>query len=535
MKLHHIPLLTVLFVLCYHTAAQASVNIIPLPTQVEEKAGTFTLLDGHTIGYNDASLRPAALYLQEVLTRSTGYDIPIKKGKGTISLTLKKGDAQDESYQLDVTARSVVAVASSYRGITNAIASIRQLLPAEIETDVPTTGVAWTMPAVSITDHPNYAWRGLMLDPVRHFYTVAETKRLIDQMALYKYDKFHWHLIDNEGWRIEIMKYPELTKQGAWRQHNSLDNACLQRAIDQNNPAFRMPATNYKVIDGQPLYGGYYTQDEIREVVRYAAQRGLDVVPEIDMPGHNTIAEQVFPWLSCNGTANGVYCLGKDKTLDFAMNVWNEVFDLFPYEYVHIGGDEVDRTVWNTCDACQKRIKEEKLGGIEQLQAWFTRTMEKYFNAHNRKLLGWEEILDGGVTQTSVIYWWRGDHPDIAQRSTAMGNEVVICPFSFCYFDYGQKDNTLRKIYDGDIVPTDLDEKQQKLIRGLQANIWGEYIPTEARMQFMVFPRALAMAEKAWTPRSDQHWEHFLPRLQQHLRRLEVMKVQYRPLETTMP
>lgn len=216
--------------------------------------------------------------------------------------------------------------------------------------------------------------------------------------------------------------------------------------------------------------------------------------------------------------------------MEFCRRVYKEVFNLFPYEYVHIGGDEVNRTVWNDCQKCQQRIKDKGLKGVEELQAWFTREMEKYFNANGKKLLGWEEILDGGVTKTATIYWWRGDHPDITQRSTALGNEVVICPFSFCYFDYGQDDNTLRHIYDGDIVPTDLNADQQKLIRGLQANIWGEWIPTEARMQYMTFPRALAMSEKAWTPRASQVWDNFLPRLQKHLERLDRMGVNYRPL-----
>lgn len=513
-------------------ALWAKVNIIPLPTQVKETGSSFVLKDGQTIGYSDASLRDAANYLQQSLTCATGFKIPVRQGKGTITLTLcKKGKMEGDSYTLSVTNEGVQAQATTYKGITNAIASIRQLLPAEIETPHPVNNVEWIMPTVEIQDTPNYAWRGLMLDPVRHFYSVEETKRLINLMALYKYSKFHWHLTDGQGWRIEIKAYPELAKQGGFREHDGcIDTPLLERAKNENDVTLEIPSRYYKEINGEKKYGGYYTQEQIRDVVRYAAQRGLDVVPEIDMPGHNEMAHRIYPWLSCTGHITGVYCLGQERTMEFCRRVYKEVFQLFPYEYVHIGGDEVNRSVWEKCDKCQKRIKDNNLKGVEELQAWFTREMEKYFNANGKKLLGWEEILDGGVTKTATIYWWRGDHPDITQRSTAMGNEVVVCPFSFCYFDYGQDDNTLRNIYDGDIVPTDLDDNQKKLIRGIQANIWCEWIPTEARMQYMVFPRALAMAEKAWTPRNSQQWDDFLPRLREQLKRLDRMGVNYRPL-----
>ncbi len=496
----------------------------------------FYVTQGQTIGYTDKQLRPAALYLQEVLTRATGLQIPVRKGKGTYTLQLDgKADPQDESYRLSVNPWEVQLTAHCYRGITNGIATIRQLLPAEIESQAPVIGVKWQMPTVEIADQPAYVWRGLMLDPVRHFYTVEETKRLIDQMALYKYDKLHWHLIDDEGWRIEIKKYPQLTQQGAWRHtDNRIDNGCANRAKNEKNPDFLLPDIHFRVVDGDSLYGGFYTQNEIREVVCYAAQRGLDVIPEMDMPGHNSVAQSVYPWLSCTGEVNRVYCLGQDRTLGFCKDVYKEVFKLFPYEYVHIGGDEVERHIWKECPKCQQRIKDERLDGVEQLQAWFTREMEKYFNAHQRKLLGWEEILDGGVTKTATIYWYRSDHTDITQRSTSMGNEVVVCPDSHCYFDHGQDNNTLRALYEADLVPADLTAEQQKLVQGLQACVWGESIPTEARMQFMVFPRAIALAEKAWAPRNEHDWNSFLPRLTKHFKRLEVMKVNYRPLETSI-
>lgn len=516
--------------------AEASINIVPRPSEVTEHSGLFTLKSGQRVSINDARLGNAAAYLRRILTRATGYDIKVGRTGGDLRLVLTSPRSDgDESYTLSVTPRQVTIRAASYRGITNGIASLRQLLPPEIERHEVVTGVSWTVPACRIKDRPAFHWRGLMLDPVRHFYSVEETERFIDQMALYKYNKFHWHLTDAQGWRIQIKKYPLLTDKGAWRKRlGDIDAWCLGRAQSEHNPTFVLPAKFYKVVGGDSLYGGYYTQDEIREVVRFAAQRGIDVVPEIDMPGHNFTATQCYPWLSCGNDGNDPLCLGKETTLAFARNVYTEVFRLFPYEYVHIGGDEVNRDRWKNCPDCRKRIENEGLKDVSELQAWFTKYMERFFNAHGKKLMGWDEILEGGVSKTATVYWWRGDHPDVAQKSTEMGNEVVICPTTFCYFDYAQDNNTLKHIYTGDIVPTDLNAAQLKLVKGIQANIWGELIPTEARMQFMAFPRALAMAEKAWTPKEMQNWDDFASRLKGQLPRLKACGINYRPLETDM-
>ncbi|MBO4590045.1 MAG: beta-N-acetylhexosaminidase [Bacteroidaceae bacterium] len=530
----------------------ATVNIIPKPLNVTEREGTFRLRDGLTIGYNDPSLAPAATYLQEMLSRATGFRIKTAK-KGRIQLTLiptpesshQEGELfpsteetkELEDYELVSDKTGIRITAASYRGIINGIATLRQLLPNEIESMTKVEGVAWNVPAVSIQDSPNFHWRGLMLDPVRHFYSIEETKKLLDEMALYKLNKFHWHLSDNEGFRMEVKAYPGLTSDTvAWRRFNVHDYRCLDRAGKENNAAMLIPWKYIKEVEGYgELYGGYYTQDEIRDVVAYAAVRGIDIIPEIDMPGHNGAACYCYRWLSCTQDGIEPLCLGRQSTIEFAEKVYDEVFKLFPYEYVSIGGDEVNRGRWSECDECKKRIEEEGLNDVNELQAWFTKRMERYFNAHGRRILGWDEILEGGLSKTATVHWWRGDHPDVTQRSTSMGNEVVLCPFTYLYFDYAQNDSTLRNIYDGDIVPVDLTPEQLKLIKGMQGNIWGESIPTEARMQWMVFPRALALAEKAWTPRDNQQWDDFLPRLQQHLKRLDAMGIQYRPLQTNRP
>ena len=541
--------------------SMAAVNIIPKPSSVVERQGTFVLKDGLTIGYNDPSLAPAANYLQEMLTRATGLRIKTgKKGKIQLNLvnnaqsSMLNAQSLEEDYEFVSDPTGVLITATTYRGIINGIATLRQLLPNEIESfhnftisqfhnsnsqiskSANSQIAQWSLPAVAIKDSPTFHWRGLMLDPVRHFYSVEETKALLDQMALYKFNKFHWHLSDEQAVRVEIKGYPELSADSfEYRTFNSHDRRCLERAGKENNPDLCLPWKYFKTINGKEMYGGYYTQDEIRDVVAYAAVRGIDVIPEIDMPGHNHAACRIYPWLSCTQDGVEPLCLGRNTTIEFAKRVYDEIFELFPYEYVSIGGDEVNRGRWSECDECKRRIREEGLKDVSELQAWFTKLMEKYFNAHGRRILGWDEILEGGLSKTATVHWWRGDHADVAQRSTAMGNEVVLCPTTYCYFDYGQDDKTLRRLYDGDIVPTDLSAEQLKLVKGMQANIWGEYIPSEARMQWMVFPRALALAEKAWTPRSEQHWDDFLPRLEQHLKRLDVMGINYRPLHTNRP
>ena len=517
---------------------QASVNIIPLPSHVQEGKGTFLLKDGMNIGVNDPVLADAADYLKQMLSRATGYqDIAIRRGTGDINLVLVPAeDKEDEAYTLNVSRGGITIKAGTYRGVVNGISTLRQLLPNEIESLTPVTGVNWTVPVVQVQDKPAYHWRGLMLDPSRHFYSVEETKQFLDHMALYKYNKFHWHLTDGVAWRIQINKYPLLTQRGAWREFRlDIDINCEKRAQNENNPTLLLPTKYIREENGRRLYGGFYTQDEVKDVVRYAAIRGIDVIPEIDMPGHFWCGTQAYPLLSCGQDGNDPLCLGKELTLEFCRNVWQEIFQLFPYEYAHIGGDEVDRSRWVGCPDCQKRIAEEKLRDVTELQAWFTKDMERFFNQHGRKLMGWDEILEGGVSRTATVYWWRGDHADVAQKSTQMGNQVVICPTTYCYFDYGQDDNTLKRIYTSDVIPADLSAEQLKLVKGIQSNVWGEFIPTVGRMQFMVFPRALAMVEKAWTPNDAQNWENFEHRLKSHLHRLNAAGINYRPLQTTQP
>ena len=517
-------------------SAKAEVNIIPQPTRVVENDGSYIIKPNATIAYNHKSLLPAAEYLREKLRPATGYELPLVKGKkADIVLSYNpKSEIAAEGYKLSISGKGIFIEAADYRGIIHGIASLRQLLPYQIEESTLQPYVTWMVPTMEIEDTPNFEWRGMMLDPVRHFFTLEETKRFLDIMALYKFSKFHWHLVDSQGWRLEVKQYPLLTDNSGYRdpEGEHRDRRCNEIAKNDNNPRIKVPMTAEftRVKNGKLEYGGFYTQDEVRDLVQYALVRGIDIVPEFDVPGHSYAATKCYPWLSCNNDGRDPICVGKDTSLEFCRNVYKEIFELFPYEYVEIGGDEVNRSAWKTCPDCQKRIKDQGVKDEAELQSWFTCTMEKYFNENGKKLIGWDEILEGGVSKSATVNWWRGDHTDVVQRSTSGGNEVILCPFTFCYFDYAQDNNTLKTLYTGDIVPTDLTAEQLKLIKGMQGNIWCERIPTEAQMQYMVFPRALALAEKAWTPNSQQNWEGFYPRLLKHVQRLNTIGVDQRAL-----
>lgn len=513
----------------------AKVNIMPLPTSVLETNGTYVLHEGMTIAYTHKSLKPAADYLSMLFSPATGFGFNVRKDQtGDILLRLaKRRNDADESYTLSVTKEGIVITSASYKGIIHGISSLRQLLPHEIESASLVTDIMWSVPTVEVKDKPVYEWRGMMLDPVRHFYSVDETKQFIDQMALFKFSKLHWHLIDSQAWRIEIKRYPLLTSKGAWRDatKQDIDVLCEKESREHNDPNMSLPQKYFKTIDGQRMYGGFYTQKDIKDIVAYAAVRGIDVVPELDMPGHNHMATRCYPWLGCAHDGTDPLCVGNDSTLKFCKDVYKEVFKLFPYGYAEIGGDEVKRTKWESCPLCKARVEREGLKDMAELQSWFTREMEKFFNKHNRRLIGWDEILEGGVSPTATVNWWQGYHKDVVQRATDGGNEVICCPTTFCYFDYAQDSMTIKNLYANGVVPKNLTPKQQSLVKGIQANVWGEFIPTVGRMQYMVFPRMLALAEKAWTAESQQDWEDFNVRLIGQIKRLDAMKINYRPLD----
>ena len=502
-------------------------DIIPFPVEVANNHGVFTFKSDMSLYINDKDLVPARMLLQN----SLGIDFLENHEESSASIVLRMAEGimeKDGGYHLSVNNDKLLLEAPDYSGIVAGISTIRQLLPIEAESGL-------SIPNVEITDYPHYQWRGMHLDVSRHFYSKEEVMKLLDLMSLYKFNKFHWHLTDDQGWRIEIKKYPLLTEKGAWRTFNDQDRTCMQLEKSMCNPDYAIPAEKTSVIEGDTIYGGFYTQEEIKEIVNYASDRGIDVIPEIDMPGHFLAAIQQYPDIACDGLIgwgqvfSSPICVGKDSTLEFCKNIWREVFQLFPYEYVHLGGDEVDKTNWNKCKDCQKRMKSEGLATPEALQAWFVREMEAFFLQNGKRLVGWDEVVEDGLSDKSVISWWRSWCTDAVHKATAAGMKTIICPNSHLYFDYEQKADFLKKIYDMDVVPSGLSDAQKSLVWGVQCNVWTEWIPTMERMEYMVFPRMMAVSEIAWCEKSRLNdYKAFEQRVMNQLKRLDKLGVNYR-------
>lgn len=524
-------LLAGLFSGCLLPAFAEGITIIPRPNEVTLKKGGFRLTKNICVGYSSKTLKPAAEYLADWLAKASGNKVTTAFKTGDILLSLNTADKRNwGAYTLTVGTSSVKIAGNNYNGVISGIESFRQLFPSAAEAGKG----EWSVPCVVVSDVPRYQWRGFMLDVARHFYSKQEVKELLDLMALYKLNKFHWHLTDDQGWRVEIKKYPLLTQKGAWRTFNNHDRDCMVREKEQDNPDFRIPAEKMRIENGDTLYGGYYTQEDIKEIVRYAGIRGIDIIPEIDMPGHMLAAITNYKGLSCTDqigwgkTFTSPLCPGKDRVIEFCQDIYKEIFQLFPYNYVHIGGDEVEKDNWKKCPDCQKRMKEHGLKTEAQLQAWFTHTMEEFFNKNGRDMIGWDEIVEGGLSKTSTVMWWRNWAPLSVPEATAHGNDVILCPNANFYFDALPDKYSVQNLYDYDTGFSKLPLTQRKHIAGVQGNLWTEWIPTRERAQYLAFPRLLALSELGWTKDANKNWNDFQKRMVAHFSRLNALNVNYR-------
>ena len=511
--------------------AQA-LNLVPNPLQVTPGKGSFVLKNGVTIGVDGSALKPAAEYLRGLLEPATGFRIGIVEGTSCdILLQTGKASGTEGSYTLEVGRRQIIIDAHDYSGVISGISTLRQLLPAAIESDQKVSRVRWEIPSVFIEDAPKFGWRGVLLDVSRHFFSKEEVKELLDLMALYKLNRFHWHLTDDQGWRVEIKKYPLLTEKGAWRSLNEQDRICLRRAKAENDPSMGLPAEKLRVEAGDTLYGGYYTQDDIREIVAYAAARGIVVMPEIDMPGHMQTAVSIYDGVACfprrqlpAGKSSPV-CPGKDGAIEFCKDIYEEIFALFPDSHVYIGADEVSKDNWKRCPDCRRRMEEEGLENYDELQSWFVHEIEKFFSLHGKRAIVWDEVMDGGISSETTVLWWNSYKRDIVSRATAQGSPVILCPNYDCYLDYPETPGAMRLIYDMDPLEG-LDPGQEKHVLGLQGNIWTEFIPSRERILYMAFPRLLSVAENAW--RGEDDWDGFRKRSIGQYERLDILDVNFR-------
>ena len=504
-------------------------DLVPLPASVVRGEGQFSLSRKTVIRY-DGALAQEAVMAVKMLEPVLGFALETEVSgsapeNGVIRLQLNQPNDRltgTEGYLLKITPQKILISANTAAGIFYGVQTLRQMAgesPAAV-------------PAAVIIDYPRFPYRGVHVDVSRHFMPFASLFPLIDQMAAHKINVFHWHLVDDQGWRLEIKKYPRLTEVGAWRVD--------REDLHWNSRPLQKPGE-------KATYGGFYTQEQVRELVKYAQERHVTIIPEIEMPAHAMAALAAYPALSCTGENLGVspggvwpithiFCAGKEETFHFLEDVLTETMELFPSTFIHVGGDEADKTEWKRCPLCQNRIKEEGLKDEHELQSYFITRMEKFLNKHNRKLLGWDEILEGGLAPEASVMSWRGEDGAIAAARS--GHYAVMTPTSHCYFDYYQGDPsleppafggniTLKKVYDFEPVPAALTGEEAQYILGAQANHWSEFISTPEHLQYMMFPRLAALAEVVWSPKESRDWDDFSSRMKTQYARYAQAGISY--------
>ncbi|MCX6243554.1 MAG: family 20 glycosylhydrolase [Bacteroidetes bacterium] len=524
------------------SAGNPEISIIPKPVKIKVLQGTFRISDRTQLLFtagNEEAMNTARLFAGHlemaggpVLT-ALGVGQNYKKITGIIFSIRKDGTLPAEGYKLTVSATNIIIEGETGAGLFYGMQTLLQLLPPEIfayQSLQP--GKVWEVPCIQIQDYPRFGYRGMHLDVSRHFFPKEFILKYIDLIATFKMNTFHWHLTDDNGWRIEIKKYPKLMQIGAW--HTDHED------LPWNQRPQQLPGE-------RATYGGYYTQDEIREVVAYAAKRYVTVIPEIEMPAHSVEVLAAYPQFSCTGgpftVPTGSYwpnsdilCAGNDSVFTFIEDVLTEVMSLFPSKYIHIGGDEADKTRWKECPKCQSRIKTEGLKDEKELQSYFVKRVEKFISSKGRKLIGWDEILEGGIAPEATVMSWRGIEGGIA--AARQGHDVIMTPGSHCYFDYYQADPktepkaiggyiTLKKVYSFEPIPGELTKEQSKYILGAQGNLWTEFIPTPEHAEYMAVPRMNALAEVTWTPKNEKNWNDFHKRMETCFHRLDALHVNY--------
>ena len=508
-------------------------QIIPQPAFIQTADGVFTI-DRNTpiyIDEGDSALLRTVGFLNDKLSKAAGWtlnviaDDPLRHGNEKGLFWLDAG-LPKEAYNLYINPERVVVEFGSGAGAFYALQTLLQLLPDAIFADSVQHGVRWTLPCCDIEDAPRFPYRGMHLDCCLHFFDIPFLERYIDLMALHKVNRFHWHLTEDQGWRIEIKKYPLLTEKGQWRKETVVGSLASG------------------VYDGKP-YGGYYTQEEIKALIKYAADRYVTIIPEIEIPGHSLAAISCYPELSCGleehyetatrwGIFKQVYCT-KEETFKFLEDVFDEVIDLFPSELIHIGGDECPKASWKQCPHCQAMIKKLGLKDEYELQSWFIQRMEKYINSKGRQIIGWDEILEGGLAPNAKVMSWLGEEGGI--KAAQQHHEVVMAPYPKYYLDYWQADpdseplamggpTLLRTMYEYNPIPEVLTPEEARYIIGVEGCVWTEYMPTPARVEYMAWPRMCAIAEAGWT-KAGKDWDGFTRRLETHLGRLDRLDVGY--------
>jgi hexosaminidase len=511
-----------------------SLNIIPIPAEMELGKGTLKLTKDLSVqtDLKNEETKFVADFLAETLRGATDFSVPVVEktnaaSKINLRLTSDAGIAK-EGYALDVNSQGIQLSASTAAGLFYGTQTILQLLPPEVY-ESEKQNAKWAIPFVKIEDQPRFGYRGMHLDVARHFFPVEFIKKYIDIIALHKMNVLHWHLTDDQGWRIEIKKYPKLTQVSAFRE---------QTLVGHYND-------KPQKYDGK-RYGGFYTQEQIKDIVEYAQERFVTIIPEIEMPGHALAVLAAYPEFSCTGGSfkvgqkwgvfDDVFCAGNDAVFTFLQDVLAEVVELFPGKYVHIGGDECPKTRWEKCEKCQARIKAEGLKDEHELQSYVIQRMEKFLASKGKRLIGWDEILEGGLAPQATVMSWRGIDGGI--EAAKQGHDVIMTPTTYLYFDYYQSDPeteplaigghlTLEKVYSYEPMPSELTEDEAKYILGAQANVWTEYMKTSDYVEYMALPRMTALAEIVWSPKEKKNWKDFQRRLVAQFKRFDALNINY--------
>lgn len=506
-----------------------TLNIIPKPIKAEKGSGSFIISNGVTVSSTDATSAQAVKTFTAHLDKRNGIKLSTTTQKSAITFITTKA-VPTEGYELQVTKTAIVLKASDKAGFLYGMESMYQLMPAASYL-VGTKLKQVNVDCATITDSPEYKYRGIMLDVCRHYMKPNEIKRILDVMVSQKLNTFHWHLTEDQAWRIEIKKYPKLTEIGAWRDG-------IGFGLDPKR------TDNYRKSDG--FYGGFYSQEEIKDIIKYASERAITIIPEIELPGHAMAALVAYPEFGCTGgpytmpNRGGVfphvYCAGNEKVFTFLQDVITEVAALFPGKYIHIGGDECPKSQWKRCPKCQKVIKDNKLHNEHELQSYFIQRMEKFINSKGKKMIGWDEILEGGLAPNATVMSWRGAHGGI--KAANMGHDVIMTPNSHVYFDHYQSRTNepkaiggflpLEQVYTFNPTPTHIAADKRHHVLGGQANLWTEYMPNGAQVEYMLAPRVCALSESVWSKSESKNWANFSKRMQIQYARFEAMGINYR-------
>lgn len=507
---------------------KTDVSLVPYPAHLEIENGQFELQPGTQLVVADnGQFGDEVGQLQQLMQKALGQSLSTEKGENSIEVLQSDTFSAPESYAINITSKKISLAAGDAAGIFYAIETLRQLLPPSVESGE--RAEAYSLPELRIYDKPRFGWRGMHLDVSRHFFSIDYLKRYVDRLALYKLNKLHLHLTDDQGWRIEIKKYPQLTELGAWRTFNAQDSVCIEKSKEDS--IYALDPQHIEMRDGVPYYGGFYTQDQLRDLVKYAQERHVEIIPEIDMPGHMMAAINIFPNLSTTGKS----AWGKvfstplnpvsEDTYTFVEDVLNEVVDIFPSKYIHIGADEVEKHSWKESKECQQFMKKHDITDFDHLQGYFVGRVAKFLQAKGKEVVVWDDALEGGIDSSLHVMYWRNWVAGVPEKVVNNGNDLILAPGDPLYFS--RPDTRLFSVYKMKLYGSKFPVDKLDQIKGLQACVWSETVPSEQVADQLIFPRALALAERAWTDSSRLNWDSFKVRVREQLKRLDQLGVNY--------